>query len=73
MTLNHDSYDNSNRTCKWGIDGGQMFDIILETNQDITNQLTSYGYKFCRFISLIVGYFPHIAMVFLLIPLPEME
>jgi hypothetical protein len=32
MTLNRDSYESSNHTCKWGIDGGQMFDIILENS-----------------------------------------
>jgi hypothetical protein len=29
MILNRDSYESSNHTCKWEIDGGQMFDIIL--------------------------------------------
>jgi hypothetical protein len=78
MTLNRDSYENSNHKCKWRIDGGQMYDIILENStfrahkQTTTDQLT-YGYKFCCFIPLIVGYFPHIAMVFLIIPLPAME
>jgi hypothetical protein len=79
MTLNRrDSYESSNHTCKWGIDEGQIFDIILENSkfrahkQMTTDQLT-YSYKFCCFILLIVDYFPHIAMVFLLIPLPAME
>jgi hypothetical protein len=50
MTLNCDSYESSNHTCKWGIDGGQMFiNIILENSkfrahkQMTTDQLT-YGY-----------------------------
>jgi hypothetical protein len=79
MTLNRrDSYESSNHTCKWGIDGGQMFHIILENSKFrahkpmTTDQLT-YSYKFCSFIPLIVCYFPHIAMVFLLIPLPAMK
>jgi hypothetical protein len=48
------------------IGGRQMFDIILENSkfrahkQMTTDQLT-YGYKFCWFIPLIVGYFPRIS------------
>jgi hypothetical protein len=33
MTLNCDSYESSNHTCKWRIDGGQMFDIIFENSK----------------------------------------
>jgi hypothetical protein len=49
-------------TCKsWGIDGGQMFHIILENSKFrahkpmTTDQLT-YSCKFCSFIPLIVGF-----------------
>ena len=33
MTLNRDSYESSNHTCKWEIDGGQMFDNILKNSK----------------------------------------
>jgi hypothetical protein len=52
-----------------GIDEGQIFDINLENSkfrahkQMTTDQLT-YSHKFCCFI--LLDYFPHIAMVFLL-------
>jgi hypothetical protein len=67
MALNRDSYEAAIMHANGGVDGGQMFDIILENSKFRAHN------QHCWFIPLIVDYFPTYRHGIFINPTPAMK